>query len=149
MSQDTSPVSALEMLQADLSNTDTSFPVLEAGVVDCVISDMKIEPQKAPKTGHNLLITLKTAQPTRTHGANPQSKPPGFPLRDIVGLAATEKYDPKQRLAAIKEAVLGDKAGAFGSPELYIGKPVTVRIKVESSPEYGDQNRVQAYVRRT
>jgi hypothetical protein len=145
---DITPVNALDALNSDLSSVEAGFPTLEAGTYDCIIADMKVIDQKAPKTGKNLEVTLKTAQQARTHGPNPTTKAPGFPLRDIVGLSATEKYDPRQRLAAIKLAVLGNQDGAFGTPEMYIGKPVTVRIKVESSAEYGDQNRVQAYVQR-
>lgn len=138
---------AIDILGQDLSSTDTDFPALEAGTVDCVISDCKVEAQKAPKTGQNLMIKLKTAMPWKT--TTGVMKPPGFPIRDIVGLTPSENYNPKQRLAAIREAVLGDKNGAFGDPAQYIGKPVTVRIKVESSEEFGNQTKVASYVRRT
>lgn len=139
---------ALSLLNYDLTGVDSAsnFPVLEPGVVDCVISDMKVEPAK--KGGHNLIIQLKTAMPWKTAGKEPTVKAPGFPVRDLVSLVTTEKYNPAPKLKAIKEATLGDGSGTFGQPELYIGKPVTVRIKIESSEEYGDQNRVQAYVKR-
>lgn len=151
MLEESTPVSALDVLGSDLSGVDTSFPVLEPGVIDCVVSDMKVEPTKK-NNGHNLIVTLKTSMPWRLRDGTP--RPAGFPLRDNIFLPAGEAAKPetvgmsKQRLAQFREAVTGSKAGAFNPLEQYIGKPVTVRIKIETSTEYGDSNRVQAYVRK-
>lgn len=131
-------------LNADLTSVDTSFPVLEAGVISCVIAEMKEGETKENKKPV-LNIKLTTAQPWKTTRGD--EKPAGFPLNDMVSLSKTDKYDPRQRLAQIKEAVFGDKAGAFGQPAEYIGKPVTVRIKVENDEEYGPRNRVASYVK--
>lgn len=147
MSQDNQPVvDGLAALQQDLTQEDTTFPILEPGVVDCIISDIKPVASKSTAGGANLQITLKTSIPYKDRAG--VIKAPGFPLRDLVSLVATEKYNPKQRLAQIKEAVFGEHTGAFGSPEVYIGKPVTVRIKIESNEQFGDQNRIAAYVKK-
>jgi hypothetical protein len=84
------------------------------------------------------------------------TKAPGFVMSDglfIPDPAKTDKPETvqmaKQRIAQLKEAVTGDKNGAFGSPAQYIGRPVTARVKVEANEEFGDRNRVVAFVRRT
>lgn len=133
------------LLHADLTNVDTSFPTLAAGVVACVIAEMAPGETKE-KHVPVLNIKLTTAAPYPTSDGK-SIKPAGFPLRDMVSLQPTEKYDPRQRLAQIKEAVFGEKTGSFGDTSAYLGKPVNVRIAVESSEEYGNQNRVKAYVR--
>lgn len=139
------------LLNADLSGVDTSFPVLAAGVVSCVIAAMSVGESKEKKTPM-LVIKLTTAAAAQsTKGVSINA---GFPIRDQVVLQAsyeedgtTKKYDPLKRLATIKEAVFGEKSGPFGDPALYVGKPVTIRIKIESSVEFGDQNKVAGYVK--
>lgn len=133
------------MFNADLSGVDTAFPVLAPAIITCVIAEMSRGETKEKKTPV-LNIKLTTLHETKTESGEVKSA--GFPLRDMVSLNTTEKYNPLQRLAQIREAVFGDKAGAFGDPSLYVGKEVTVRIKVDSDPEYGKQNRVAAYVRK-
>jgi hypothetical protein len=146
-----SPVSALDILGASLDDVPTSWPILEPGVVDFVVSEIKLEPTKA-KNGHNLTISLKTAMPWRTREGQP--KPAGFPMRDNIYIPSGENIKPevvamsKQKLAQFREAVTGSKAGSFNPLEQYIGKPVTARIKIEQSQDFGDSNRVVAYVRR-
>lgn len=151
MIEDTSPISALDILGADLTNVDSTYPVLQVGVVDFVVSDIKTEPTKKGN-GHNLTISLKTAMSWNTREGAPRA--PGHVIRDNIFLPSGSAASPeavamaKQKVAAFKEAVTGSKAGSFGSPDQYIGKPVTARIKIETSADYGDSNRVQAYVRR-
>ena len=146
MSDNTLPVEVDSVLNADLTTVDSGFPVLEQCVLDCTIADMQVKPSKKDPNKANLHIKLTTAMPAKTRDG--VLKAPGFPLTDIVGINATEKYNPAQRLKQIKEAATGQSDGPFGSPETYIGKSVTVRIKIESSTEYGDQNRIAAYVKR-
>lgn len=132
------------MLNSDLSGIDTSYPVLEAGIVTCVIAKCYQGVSKEKKTP-GVFFELTTQHATKT--TTQLTKPAGFLLRDTVWLTPSDTYDPRVRLAQIKEAVFGDKAGSFGDPAGYVGKPVTVRIKVEASAEFGNQNKVQAYVK--
>lgn len=132
------------MLNADLSSVDTSFPVLAAGVVSCVIAECSRGETKEKKVP---VLNFKFTTSTPHAKSTGDMQPAGFPLRDMVSLNPTEKYDPRQRLAQIKEAVFGTKEGSFGDPAEYVGKPVTLRIKIESSEEFGNQNRVAAYVK--
>ena len=132
------------MLNSDLSGVDTSFPVLEAGIVTCIIAECSRGETKEKKVP---VLNLKFTTSHQTKTTTGQVRAAGFTLRDMVSLNPTEKYDPRQRLAQIKEAVFGDKSGAFGDPATYVGKPVTLRLKVENSDEFGSQNRVAAYVK--
>lgn len=145
MSESENAPSVDSMLNADLSGVDTNFPVLEPQVVDCVIVKMVSELTKEKKSPV-LSIGLKTLTPVKTTKGDLRNA--GFPLRTMVSLTPTEKYDPRQRLAQIKEAVFGEKAGAFGDVNAYIGQNVTVRIAIESSAEYGDQNVIKAFVKK-
>ena len=144
---------AASLLNEDLTGTDTSYPVLQAGVYDFVISDLKLEATKKGN-GSMLNIKLKTVIPATT--STGVVKAPGFVVSDGIFIpdpAKTEKPETvqmaKQRIAQLKEAVTGDKAGAFGNPAQYIGRPVTARLKVEADEQFGDRNRVVAFVRRT
>lgn len=143
---------ALSLLEADLTNQETSFPVLEAGTVDFVIIDMKLEPTKKGN-GYMLNTKLKTTMPWKTNAG--VEKPAGFPMRNGIFIPhPTGDNDEavnmaKSKLAQLKEAALGDKTGAFGRTELYIGKPVTGRVIIKVDPERGPQNEIAAYVKRT
>lgn len=138
------------LFNADLGGVETAFPLLEAGSVPCIIAAMT-QGETKEKKSPVLNIKLTTAVPWKT--TKGETKNAGFPLLDMVSLTTTHaedgsvKYSPLQRLAQIKEAVFGDKSGPFGSPAMYVGKPVTVRIKIETNAEFGDRNRVQAYVK--
>jgi hypothetical protein len=131
------------LLNADLTGVDTSFPVLQKGIVSTVIAECVAENSKNEKP--ILRLKLTTAHPCQTLAGD--SRPAGFPLRHMISLTPTEKYDPRQGLAQLKEAVFGDKSGGFGDPSIYVGKPVTVRLDVENSEEYGTQNRIKAFVK--
>ena len=136
------------MLNADLSGVDTSFPVLEAGIVSAVIAKCYTGQSKEKKTP-GVFFEFTTTGPHKTTAG--QTRGPGFLLRDTVWLTPpkVEGEPPMalQRLAQIKEAVFGTKDGPFGDPAMYIGKPVTFRLAIESSEEFGNQNRVKAYVK--
>jgi len=133
------------MLNADLSGVDTSFPVLEAGIVSAVIAKCYQGTSKEKKTP-GVFFEFTTTHPTRTTSG--QTRPAGFLLRDTVWLTPpTETYTCMTKLAQIKEAVFGTKEGSFGDPAMYVGKPVSFRLAVESSEEFGNQNRVKAYIK--
>lgn len=135
------------LFSADLSGVDTSFPVLAPATLPCIVSSCKQDVSKEKKTP-GLFITLTTAAPaTTTKGA---VKPAGFPIKDTIWFSTTgDNTMTLQRLAQFKEAVFGEKAGPFGDPALYVGKPVNVRIGVESSEQFGEQNRVKAFVKQS
>lgn len=132
------------MLNADLSSVDTSFPVLQAGVVNCVVAECRLGESKEKKTP-GIMMKLTTSHSVKT--TKGIEKPAGFPINHTIWLTPSEKYDPKTNLAQFKEAVFGDKSGAFGDPAQYVGHPVAIRLGIESSEEFGEQNRVKSFVR--
>lgn len=141
----------IDILNADLTSVDTDRQVLQKGIVDLTISDAKLE-QTKKGTGVMLWLTFKTAIPyPNLKGV---TKAPGFQFRDSIFIPTGDGHKPetiemcKTKLAQLKEAAFGTKEGAFGTPDQYIGRTVTARITVDSSEEYGDQNRVSAFVKR-
>jgi hypothetical protein len=131
------------LLNADLSGVDTSFPVIAPGVITGTIADCK---SIVSKNGKPMLeMKLTAGHPVMTTAS--EEKPAGFPFRHNISLTPTEKYNPKQGLAQLKEAVFGSKEGSFGDPASYVGQPVSFRVKIENSDEYGMQNRVAAFVK--
>ncbi len=149
-----SSIDALSILEADLTNQETTFPLLEAGVVDFVISDAKLEPTKTG-SGYMLNLRLKTTMPWKTNlGVD---KAPGFPMRAGIFIPGGANVNPeavnmsKTKLAQLKESAFGDKTGSFGKPEQYIGRTITARIAIvkDSRDANNLQNEVQAYVKRT
>lgn len=136
----------------DLSTVSTSFPMLAAGLQEVNVAEVKIEPQKAPKTGKNLKIKLTLVNPAVDIEGKTVNA--GFPLFDTVSLTKTfkddgsVKYDPTPKLALFKEVVTGSKDGTFMPLEQYIGKSCLVQVSfVPAQGEFGPQNRIQRYVK--
>lgn len=142
---------ALSLLEENLGDVETTFPVLNAGTVDFVISDAKLETTKTGN-GYMLNLKLKTAIPWQT--TTGATKGPGFPMRAGLFIPhRTGENDEavamaKQKLAQLKLSAFGTKDGGFGKPETYIGRTITARIGIRNDPQYGVQNEVQAYVTR-
>lgn len=127
----------------DLTNTDTSMPLLAGGLYKFTVSEIAAVDNKK-KTGQNLKIKLKLEETVKdTRGGEVHA---GYPIFDTTSLVKTEKFDPRRRLAEFQEAVLGTK-GHFLPLDQYLGKEVWAKVVVESSEEYGDQNRVSRYVK--
>lgn len=146
-------IDAMDILGQDLTNQETTFPILEAGVVDVVISDAKLEPTKK-QNGYMLNLRLKTTMPWKDKQGI--VKAPGFPIRAGIYIPSGADVNPeainmsKMKLAQLKESAFGTKEGAFGSPGQYIGRTVSVRVTI-TPPKDGreEQNDIGAFVKRT
>ena len=143
-----------ELNSLDLGTVQTALPILLAGVYEVLVAKLQFDENKA-KTGKLLNIELTMINPTKDETGTREVNP-GFPLFDRISAVrtykedgTTVKYDPMPRFAQFREAVLGDKAGAFMPVEQYIGKKVAVRIKVEDDSEFGRKNVVARYVKTT
>jgi hypothetical protein len=150
---DDSPVSTLnDLLSADMSNVDTSYPVLAKGLKELVIAEVKEVDNKA-QTGKVLEVHLKTTLPD----VNIQAKPgtdnvvqAGFPILHRIGLTPTDKYTIamiKRAIAIFKEAVFGDK-NTPAQPADFAGRNVMAQVTIENSQEFGNQNRISRFVPR-
>lgn len=144
MNEVNNPLDTLnDLLNTDLSNVDTSFPVLKRGQKELLISDIKVTDSK--KGGKNLVMTLKTTFPDTT--VRGREIGAGFSLRHLISLTPSEKYDPRQNIAALKEAAFGDK-NLTVNPQDFIGRTVVAIVTVDNSPEYGEQNSITRFVKK-
>jgi hypothetical protein len=139
--------SAVDPLNMNLSNVDTSMPVLVPGPYVLSVSKMEVKNSKTPgkESNKNLNIELVLTEPAQTTSGKTVSN---FKLYHTISLTSSEKYDPAQKLAQFKEAVLGTKEGSFAPFEQYYGQRVSVQLVVESSVQYGDQNRIKSFIKR-
>lgn len=147
--QNQSAVDALSLLEENLGDVETTFPILNAGPVDLVISEAKLEPTKSGN-GYMLNLKLKTAMPWQT--TTGATKGPGFPMRHGIFIPhrTAENEDAvamsKQRLAQLKLSAFGTKEGGFGAPDTYVGRTVTARVTIKNDPVYGTQNDIGAFL---
>jgi hypothetical protein len=137
------PIGDLDNL--DLTGVDTRRPLIKGGsVLELVVK--KFEKKRNKKnTGDNLNITLALSTPAETvDGAGVQQ---GFELYDLISLVPTPDYDPRQKLAIFKEAVLGHHEGAFNISEL-LNRTVVARVDVEEEDAkegYPAKNKIGKY----
>lgn len=134
------------LLNADLSNVDTDFPILAAGTLSGVIAECAMGETKSKNPVVNIKIT--TSMPAQLQkGGTAQV---GFPIRHMLNLTPTEKMTPemiKKNLAQFKEAAFGTKEGSFGDPASYVGRPITFKIKITEDQEYGTQNKIAGFIK--
>lgn len=129
----------------DLTNVETGVPLIPEGLYEVSVLEAKTEPNKK-KTGHNLSLKFGLTQPTTS--LDGKAINPNFPLFTIISLVKTEKYDPRQNLAAFMECFKGTKAGNFLPVEQFIGMTGNVRVKIDDSPEFGKKNVIARYVKK-
>lgn len=127
----------------DLAKVDRSFPILKEGAYVVEIAKFETKENKS-KNGHNLYVTLKLTAPALTVDGKTMNA--GFPINDLISLVRTEKYNPLEKLADIQLAALGKQQSGFRFGD-YIGRKVTIRLKIEEDEEYGTKNRVARYVK--
>ena len=139
-------IDILQNLQSlDLTNVETGMPVLREGLVGIEVLEAKIEPNKKG-TGSNLNLKFGLTDPWEA--LDGKAINPGFPLFHTISLVQTEKYNPLQNLAAFKECVTGTKSGNFLPVEQYLNCTGSVRIKNETSEQYGTQTRIARFVKK-
>lgn len=164
-------MSDLDIMQAmdniDLSEVETSFPLLDSGVVTVQIA--KCEYGRDEKKGADAkpycLVEMALTVPWRTTPLNGPSKPinPGdrgskFTERIYVG--QYEKKDGSglawygvDTLAKLRKAAFGKAApGVKFNPTEMLGQTINVRLKFEAEPKgkdgtvYGPRTSVSDYI---
>lgn len=97
---------ALDILNEDLSQTDTSMPLLAEELMDLALSEIKDEPSKdGSKT--NVKMTWKTTKRQKLVGKDEYIEA-GFPIFDTICLTPSDKYtidNIKRRCAAVVQAL--------------------------------------------
>lgn len=136
-----------QLLNSDLSNEETSMPVLAACLAELTIIKSLIEPSKDhQKSNWNLQFSTNAVLRSTT-GKDVQ---PGFKgVFHTISLTPTEKYNPKQNLARFKEAVTGSKAGSIGDVTQYMGLKILAQLKPEASEQFGDRTVIARFVPRS
>lgn len=123
------------LLNSDLSDVPTSRPLLN-GLAKLRVKKMATEANKAGDAS-NLNCEFVTTEPlTATDGRNVN---PGFIIFHTVSLKKTEKYNPSENLAKLREAITGNKAGSFAPVEQYLDMEFMAKLKPELSEQYGDK----------
>lgn len=138
-------------LNVDLTDVDTSMPVLVEGLYIVNIDKLEVVENK-DKTGNNLLVIYKTAAPATSIKGQAEGKEndvnAGWPLRQYMPLQNNpdkpDARDYKENLAVLQDAVEGSSKGNRGPfrPSTYVGKQVAVRVKIQDDPNYGKQNSI-------
>lgn len=133
-------------IDVDLSNVDTSMPLLPVALYDLVIDDLKKEDNK-DKTGHNLTVTFKTTSPIESVQGKPIN--PGFTLKKWFPLQPSKKenttWDYRTGLAQLIDAAYGTTMG--DRPKItddLKGKVVRARVNIEKNKEGLDANAIGA-----
>jgi hypothetical protein len=146
MSEATDPLN----LDVNLDDVDTSRPVLPKATYSMVVHKVEVSENKA-KSGRNLIVDFATTQPhqsTKDVNINP-----GFTVRSYYPLQASEKHPEsdlwKQQLARLQDAVTGTEQGARGAfnPHEFTGQAVLLTLDIETSEEFGEQNRIRKVMR--
>lgn len=133
------------LLNANLADVDTDFPILANGTYSGIIAECAMGKTKANKDVINVVIKTSMPAPMKKGG----TAQPGFPLRHMLMLEPTEKMTVdmiKKNLALFKLAAFGTKDGSFGNPAEYVGRPITVKVVIKSDEEFGEQNRINGFV---
>jgi hypothetical protein len=117
----------MSLLNENLSDTDTSMPLLAAGNYELEIASCKEELSSNQKP--LLSIQLKTM------GDNPAADGKGtlhkgYSIFHRVSLTPTDKYNPKKSLKLIRLSAGLDGNSAFGNPTDYVGKVVKAKVKI-------------------
>lgn len=139
---------SLGVLDQDLTNVDTTFPLLKEGIYNLEVVSLAAVDNK-DKTAKNIEIKLKTTAPCNDTKGNEIQ--PGFGIFYRIPLGQTEKYsidDIKKKLAIFRLAALGTKEGAFGDFAQYVNKIVQVKlvITVDKEGKYADKNEIKSFV---
>ena len=128
-------------LNIDLSNVDTTMPVLSSGLYNLTIKNFEVAENKK-KTGQNLVATFATTTQETSVQAMEKGEmgdlKPGFTIRKWYPLQQSDNPDAPdftRDLAILQEAALGVKKN-LDLNEL-LDKLVAAKVKVSDSEEYG------------
>lgn len=140
-------ITSLEELNVvDLTNVESTRPIMKAGDYSFKVLGFELKDQKAPKTGKNLVVNIVSETEIPNKDPNLPIIAAGRKHSEVVSLTPTPDYNPAERLAALQECFIGQK-GPFRHTEL-IGRSGNVRIKIEEDKEYGTKNRVQSWLKK-
>jgi hypothetical protein len=132
------------LLNSDLGDVPTTRPLIN-GLVKLKVKAMAIEENKN-KDGHNLNCQFALAEPTTAQDGRVVN--PGFVIFHTVSLKQTEKYNPAENLAKLREGITGDKKGNFAPVEQYLDMEFMAKVKPKLDEEYGDKTVIAQFVKK-
>ena len=143
-----------DLLNSDLSNTPTSFPVLKKSLYQLHFEAPEggiVVDTKAHDGGKNMVFKAVLESPVPAQATDGRQVQAGFSFMQRVFLprpGADEKSIAmsKQKLAQIKLGVTGSQFGSFGDPAQYLNIPFTASVSVKNDPEYGESNEIAKFL---
>jgi hypothetical protein len=122
------------MLNQPLDEVPTDRPLLQ-GLAELRLDKGEIK-ENNKKDGHNLNLEFSTQTIMRAipdAKGNVREVQPGFKVFHTIALKKTEKYNPAENLAKLKEALTGSKTGGFGDIGQYVGLVCMAKLKAAES----------------
>lgn len=144
-----------DLLNADLSNIDTEYPVLTAGLYQFKFQAPQVVDTKKQDGNKNLKYEAVLESPSPANTTAGKTVSAGYKIVQTVYLPKPGQTDEKslkateiaqKNLASLKEALTGSKAGGFGNPQQYAGMSFMAQVKVENSPEFGERNSIARFL---
>ena len=132
------------LLNTNLDDVPTTRPLIN-GLVRLKVKEMKIEENKA-QDGSNLNCQFALVESVQA--TDGRTLHPGFVVFHTVSLKKTEKYNPLENLAKLREAITGDKKGSFAPVEQYLDQEFMAKCRPELSEQYGDKTVIQQFVKK-
>lgn len=157
------------MNNIDLSTVETSFPILDSGIVSVQVAkcEYRRDTDKKSDAKPYCYIELNLTQPWRTVKFDGDSKPvlPGGRGSTIVERVYIGQYEKKDgsglawygvdTLAKFREAVFGKAApGVRFDPNEMLGQNLQVRLQFDPAPKgkdgqvYGPRTAVATYIKK-
>lgn len=136
-----------DLLNRPLDEVPTDMPLINA-TAELRLDDIKVSDNKSGD-GSNLNCVFGLTTPVQAVSGqmvNPGAY--GSKFYHTISLKTTEKYNPAENLARLKQALTGTKAGTFGAPEQYIGSTCMAILKVEKSDQFGDRTTISRFVKK-
>lgn len=145
----TQAAAAVDPMDVNVSDIDTSFPRLAANVYTLKVTSAELVDNKAG-TGKNLKVQLETTENATSMQGETLS--PGVKLTNNLSITPTEKYSQNSIAKAV--ASLMQSAGLEGTPKTLIndpsqlvGKLVTAKVGIQKeTDEYLESNTIKAFV---
>jgi len=136
-----------DLLNKPLDEVPTDMPLLNC-TAEIRLDAAKVE---ANKNGDGSNLNLQFGLTTPATSITGQVVAPGAygsRFYHTISLKTTEKYNPAENLARLKQALTGSKVGTFGAPEQYIGTTVMAVLKPEKSEQFGDRTTISRFVKK-
>jgi hypothetical protein len=132
------------LLNSDLSEVPTDRPLLN-GLAKLKVKAMAVEPNKA-KDASNLNCQFALVEPMTAQDGRAVN--PGFVIFHTISLKVTEKYNPQENLAKLREAITGSKTGSFAPVEQYLDMEFMAKLKPQMDEEFGNRTVIGQFVKK-